>query len=604
MTTERTWCGAPRPGAAGTRMTVYGWVDRRRDHGGLIFLDVRDRSGILQVVVNPQTAPAAHTAVHSVRLEYVLRVTGELRPRGAENVNPKLPTGEVELHAVSCEVLAVARTPPFPVSGDATGIDENLRLHYRYLDLRRATMQRNLVARARFIAGIRTAMQEQGFTEIETPMLMGPTPEGARDYLVPSRIHPGSFYALPQSPQLYKQVSMVAGFDRYFQIARCMRDEDLRADRQPEFTQLDLEMSFVDEEDVFAATEKTLTHAWHHAGFRGTVSAPFPRITYAESMRRFGVDKPDTRFGLELCDLTQMARTCCFNVFSGAVAKGGVVRGICVPGGTDMNRGEIEGELTDVVRAHGARGLAYLWRRAEGWEGGIAKFFTEKERSAIATATGAGAGDAVLMLADTARVVGAGLGALRGHLGGKRELYDADRVDFIWVTDFPMFDVSEETGAIVPAHHPFTQVNPDDLHLLDTEPLAARARAYDLVVNGREAASGSIRITDPVMQQRVFRALGISDDEARRKFGFLLEAFEYGVPPHGGIAPGIDRLVMEGLGLDNIRDVIAYPKNQQGRDLMSGAPTPVDPAQLSELGVALRPDGGARPAPTGQHDRS
>ena len=589
MTTERTWCGEPRATVAGTTMTVFGWVDRRRDHGGLIFLDVRDRSGIVQVVVNPETAPAAHDAVQGVRLEYVLKVRGELRLRGEHNINPKHATGEVELHATECEVLAVAKTPPFPVSGDASGVDENLRLHHRYLDLRRAPMQRNLVARARFIAGIRQSMTDQGFTEIETPMLMGPTPEGARDYLVPSRIHPGSFYALPQSPQLYKQLSMVAGFDRYFQIARCMRDEDLRADRQPEFTQLDIEMSFVDEEDVFAATEQAVTHAWNFAEFRGTVTAPYPRITYADSMRRFGVDKPDTRFGLELCDLTEVARSCSFNVFSGAVAKSGVVKGIRVPGGDDMNRGEIEGELTDVVKAHRAKGLAYLWRRAEGWQGGIAKFFTETEFAAIQEATGAEVGDAVLMLADTSRVVSAGLGALRNHLGRKRALYDEDTVNFLWVTDFPMFDLSEETGDLVAAHHPFTQVHPEDLHLLDSEPLRVRSRAYDLVVNGREAASGSIRITDPAMQQRVFRALNITDDEARRKFGFLLEAFEYGVPPHGGVAPGIDRLVMEGLGLDNIRDVIAFPKNQQARDLMSGAPTPVEPAQLAELGVALKP---------------
>jgi aspartyl-tRNA synthetase len=599
MTTNRTWCGEPREAAAGTAMTVFGWVDRRRDHGGLIFLDLRDRSGILQVVVNPHTAPAAHEAVQGVRLEYVLRVTGRLRLRGDDNLNPGLATGAVELHADACEVLAVAKTPPFPIAGDASAVDESLRLHYRYLDLRHATMQRNLAARARLVHGIRLAMVEQGFTEIETPVLMGPTPEGARDYLVPSRIHPGTFYALPQSPQLYKQMSMVAGIDRYFQIARCMRDEDLRADRQPEFTQLDLEMSFADEEDVFAATETTLAFAWGYAGFRGTADAPFQRITHAESMRRFGVDKPDTRFGLELCDLTGVGRDCGFKVFGDVVARGGIVKGIRVPGGDDLHRGDIEGGLTDVVRAHRARGLAYLWRRADGWHGSIAKFFSAAELDAVGIATAAETGDAVLMVADTPAVVAASLGALRNHLGRERHLYDADRVDFIWVTDFPMFETSEETGAVVPAHHPFTQVNPEDLHLIETQPLAVRSRAYDLVINGREIASGSIRITDPEMQRRVFRALGITDDEARRKFGFLLEAFEYGVPPHGGLAPGIERLVMEGLGLDNIRDVIAFPKNQQGRDLMSGAPGPVDQAQLAELGMVLRPAGGGRrePAP-------
>jgi aspartyl-tRNA synthetase len=587
MATERVHCGTPRAESAGRSMTVYGWVDRRRDHGGLIFLDVRDVSGILQVVINPDTAPEAHAAMQSVRLEYVVRCTGQLRLRGAEHVNPKRPTGEVELHATECSVLSVAKTPPFPVNED-TDVDEKLRLQYRYLDLRRTRMQHNLRARSVFINAIRAAMIEQGFVEIETPMMVRATPEGARDYLVPSRIFPGSVYALPQSPQLYKQLSMVAGLDRYFQIARCMRDEDLRADRQPEFTQLDVEMSFVDEEDVFAAMEHALPAAWRAADFRGELKAPFPRYTFAECMARFGVDKPDVRFGLELCDLTDIARGSGFRVFADTVAKGGVVKAICVKGGADMNRGLVEGELTQVVAALKAKGLAAMWLREEGWQGGIVKFFDEAQLDAIRAATGAEVGDCVLGVADQASVVHAALGALRNHLGRTRNLYDSDEMAMIWVTDFPMFEEDADTGAISPAHHPFTQLHPDDLDKLETAPLEVRSRAYDLVMNGREIASGSIRITDPAVQNRVFAALGIDEEEAKRKFGFLLEAFEYGAPPHGGIAPGIDRLVMEGLGEENIRDVIAYPKNQQAQELMTGAPAPAESSQLSELGLVFK----------------
>jgi aspartyl-tRNA synthetase len=590
MTTERTRCGTPRSDQVGRSLVVYGWVDRRRDHGGLIFLDVRDTSGVLQVVIHPETAAEAHSAMHRVRLEWVVRVEGELRARAPEAVNPKLSTGEVELMARRCTVLAEARTPPFAVNED-TEVDETLRLQYRYLELRRPRLQDNLRRRAAFIAGLRESLVGQGFIEIETPMLIRATPEGARDYLVPSRIFPGSFYALPQSPQLYKQLSMVAGLDRYFQIARCMRDEDLRADRQPEFTQLDLEMSFVDEEDVFAATEQAICHAWARAGFRGSLIAPFPRITFAESMRRFGVDKPDMRFGLELCDLTEAVRGSQFRVFAGVVAGGGVVRGLRVPGGADLARSFIEGELTKLVIGSRAQGLAHLWRRTEGWDGPIRKFFSEDELAAIGAATGAEPGDCVLMVADRAPIVNAALGALRNHLGAARRLYDPDHVEIVWVTEFPMFEQDQDTGAISPAHHPFTQIHPDDVDRLEADPLSVRSRAYDLVINGREVASGSIRITDPALQRRVFQALGIGPEEAQRKFGFLLTAFEFGAPPHGGVAPGIDRLVMEGLGTESIRDVIAFPKNQQAQEPMTSAPAPVDDAQLRDLGIALRPPG-------------
>jgi aspartyl-tRNA synthetase len=594
VSVERTGCGIPRGGDAGTTVTVYGWVDRRRDHGRLVFLDLRDHTGILQVVINPQTAPRAHQAIQGVRLEYVLRVRGQLRHREPQNVNPRLGTGEVELAADDCEVLSVARTPPFPVNED-TEVDETLRLRHRYLDLRRPRLQRNLRSRARFIAALRSVMGEMDFTEIETPMMIRATPEGARDYLVPSRLQHGSFYALPQSPQLYKQLCMVAGLDRYFQIARCMRDEDLRADRQPEFTQLDIEMSFVDEEDVFSVLERAISTAWVASGFRGSITTPFPRLTWHEAMDRYGVDKPDVRFGLELRDLTDMARNCGFRVFADAVAAGGVVKGIAVPGGADLTRSELEGRLLDVVRTFKARGLAYLWRREDGWESGIAKFFSSAELSVIGDISGAAVGDAVLMVADRPAVVGAALGALRSHLGHERGLADPERMAMIWVTDFPMFERNEESGAVTPLHHPFTMAHSEDVDLLETDPLRIRSRAYDIVLNGREIGSGSIRITDPAIQERVFAAMGIDAESAQHKFGFLLEAFEYGVPPHGGFAAGVERLVMEGLGEENIRDVIAFPKNQQAQEPMTGAPAPVDADQLAELGLQPRPASPAAP---------
>jgi aspartyl-tRNA synthetase len=584
--TDRTLCGTPRAADAGKQITVYGWVDRRRDQGALIFIDLRDYSGVLQVVFNP-TAAGAHAAAHKSRNEYVLRCTGELRNRAPNTVNPNLDTGEVELHASACTVLSAAKTPPFPVNDDSE-VDEQLRLRYRYLDLRRRRMQRNLRVRAQFIAEIRKAMVAQGFVELETPIMIRPTPEGARDYLVPSRLFPGSAYALPQSPQLYKQLSMVAGFDRYFQIARCMRDEDLRADRQPEFTQLDMEMSFVDQDDVFAVLETVIPAAWHACEFRGSpLRVPFPRITWNDAMQRYGVDKPDTRFEMFLVDLTDTLRGTSFRVFADAVAAGGVVKAICVRGGDDITRSEIEGALTDAAKTGKAKGLAYLWKRASGWESGIAKFFTAEELTAVGDCVGAEVGDLVLMVADKPQVVAASLGALRNHLGEARHLYDAQRVDMLWVTDFPMFERNEESGELQPAHHPFTMYDRRDEHLFGTDPLAVRSLAYDLVVNGREVGSGSIRITDADIQRRVFAAIGIDGETANRRFGFLLRAFEYGVPPHGGCAPGIDRLVMEGLGEDNIRDVVAFPKNQQAQEPMTDAPAPLDGAQLRELGLQL-----------------
>ena len=588
MTVARTMCGTPRAGDAGTTMTVFGWVDRRRDLGGLIFLDLRDRSGILQIVIDPRDAPDAHAVAHGVRLEWVLRLEGTLQLREAENVNPKRETGDVELRATACTVLSAAATPPFPVNED-TEVDEQLRLRYRYLDLRRTRLQRNLQARARFSTELRRALHERDFLEIETPQLIRATPEGARDYLVPSRLFEGSFYALPQSPQLYKQLLMVAGLDRYFQLAHCMRDEDLRADRQPEFTQLDIEMSFVDEEDVFAALEHVIPSAWHTCEFRGSpLRVPFPRITWQEAMDRYGVDKPDTRFDLLLNDVTDAVGRGGFTTFRNVVERGGVVKAICVKGGDDLTRSDIEHRLLDEARGAGAKGLAYLWKRADGWQGGIAKFFAPGELEALGAAVAAEVGDCVLMVADNVSIVRAALGALRNLLGRTRRLYDPERVDMIWVTEFPMFEPVEATGGVTPAHHPFTMVNSDDLDILESNPLNVRSRAYDIVLNGREIGSGSIRITDAAVQRRVFAAIGIDDETVRRRFGFLLEAFEYGVPPHGGFAGGIDRLVMEGLGEENIRDVIAFPKNQQAQEVMSGSPSPVDESQLRELGLLVR----------------
>jgi aspartyl-tRNA synthetase len=585
--TERTRCGSPRLADAGRRITIFGWADRRRDHGSLTFLDVRDTTGILQVVLNEEEAPVPHEAAKHVRNEWVVKVEGALRERSAGARNPNLPTGEVELRAESLEVLSEARTPPFPVNEETT-VEEQLRLRYRYLDLRRPRLQRNLRARAAFITGLRRAMDEQGFVEIETPMMIRATPEGARDYLVPSRIFPGRFYALPQSPQIYKQICMVGGLDRYYQIARCMRDEDLRADRQPEFTQLDVEMSFVDEDDVHAALEHAISSAWAAAGFAGVIKTPLPRLPYAEAMRRFGTDKPDVRFGLELQDLTDAVRGSSFKIFADAVARGGVVKGLRVEGGGSLTRAEIEGELTEVVRALRAKGLAHLWLRREGWEGPIAKFFSRDELARIGEITGAQPQDCVLMVADRASVALAALAALRVHLGQRLHLFDPDELAMIWVTEFPMFELDDESGTISPAHHPFTMVQTEDIDLLETDPLGVRSRAYDIVLNGREIGSGSIRITDPALQKRVFAAIGIDEETARRRFGFLLEAFEYGVPPHGGFAAGVERLVMEGLREENIREVIAFPKNQQAQEVMTDAPAEVDPAQLAELGLALR----------------
>jgi len=582
--TARVRGGTLRATDAGHPADLYGWVHRRRDHGGLIFIDLRDRSGLVQVQFHPDRA-GAFTRAGDLRLEFVVHVHGTVRrrPPGAEN--PTLPTGEIEVEAEALEILNRSRTPPFPVN-ERSEADESLRLRYRYLDLRRMEMTRNLELRHRMVKAIRDFLDREGFLEIETPVLIRSTPEGARDYLVPSRVNLGRFYALPQSPQLYKQILMVAGYDRYFQIARCYRDEDLRADRQNEFTQLDLEMSFVTEDDVLDVTERCFAYVWQTVLGR-TVPVPFPRIPHVDALRRFGVDKPDLRYDLELVDLTPHFQSTGFQVFRQALAQGGTIRGLRVPGGSGLGRKEVD-SLTEVAKTAKAKGLAFWYREAEEWRSPITKFFTAEELSGLEGATAARPGDLVLAVADSPRVAAAAMGAIRKAVAERQGLIPADAFEFAWVTEFPMYARNEETGQIEAEHHPFTAPHPADVDLIETDPLRVRARSYDLVLNGVELASGSIRIHEPALQQRIFAQLGWTKDEAARRFGFLLEAFEFGAPPHGGIAPGIDRAVMLAAGEQTIRDVIAFPKNQQAQEPMTGAPATVDAAQLRELGLELR----------------
>ncbi len=589
--TPRVRGGTLRATDAGHPVDLYGWVHRRRDHGGLIFIDLRDRSGLVQVQFHPDRA-GAFTRAGDLRLEFVVHVHGTVRrrPPGAEN--PTLPTGEIEVEAEALEILNRSKTPPFPVN-ERSEADESLRLRYRYLDLRRIEMTRNLELRHRMVKAIRDFLDREGFLEIETPVLIRSTPEGARDYLVPSRVNLGRFYALPQSPQLYKQILMVAGYDRYFQIARCYRDEDLRADRQNEFTQLDLEMSFVTEDDVLDVTERCFAHVWQTVLGRA-VPVPFRRVTHADALLRYGVDKPDLRYGLELVDLTPHFQSTGFQVFRQALAQGGAIRGLRVPGGSALGRKEIDA-LTEVAKTAKAKGLAFWYQEALEWRSPITKFFTAEELGALQGATEARPGDLVLAVADQPRVAAGAMGAIRKAVAERQGLIPADAFEFAWITEFPMYARNEETGQIEAEHHPFTAPHPADVDLIETDPLRVRARSYDLVLNGTELASGSIRIHDPGLQQRIFAQLGWTKEEAARRFGFLLEAFEYGAPPHGGIAPGIDRAVMLAAGEQTIRDVIAFPKNQQAQEPMTGAPATVDVAQLRELGLELRarPERGA-----------
>ncbi len=568
----------------GQRVNVLGWCQRQRDLGSLIFIDLRDRSGIVQLAFDADTDREIFDTAFGVRAEYVLAASGIVRSRGEGAINPNMKTGEIEIAVDSFKILSEAQTPPFAIVA-GSDVKGELRLTHRYLDLRRPDLQGNIIARSKIVNIARNYYAENGFIDIETPNLIKPTPEGARDYLVPSRVHPGKFYALPQSPQLYKQLLMYAGFDRYFQIARCFRDEDLRADRQPEFTQIDLEMSFSDEDDIIAMNEGFLKRIFDEF-MHMPLETPFPRMTYAEAMRRYGSDKPDTRFGMELCDISDVVRNCGFAVFSGAVAAGGSVRGITVPGGASMSRKEIDA-LVEFVKTYGARGLAWYKNAASGASSSFAKFLSEDETHAILSAMNVGEGDLALIVADKNSVVFDALGALRIHVAKKLDMIDKSKFNFLWVTEFPLLEYSEEDGRFYAKHHPFTMPFEEDIPLLDTDPAAVRARAYDIVLNGTELGGGSIRIHTTETQKLMFKALGIGEAEAEEKFGFLLEAFKYGVPPHGGLAFGLDRLVCLLLGLEDIRDVIAFPKVQNASELLSKCPAAADPKTLEELCIAV-----------------
>lgn len=585
------YCGEITVAEVGKELTVMGWAAKRRDLGGLIFVDLRDRTGIIQVVFDASVATKeSFEKAENVRSEYVLAVRGKLRRRGDDAINPKLPTGEVELVAEEMRVLSDADTPPFAIE-DNSATNEAMRLKYRYLDLRNASYQERFKLRSKVCSVVRNYLIDNNFLEIETPFLGKSTPEGARDYLVPSRVHPGEFYALPQSPQLYKQLLMISGFDRYFQIARCFRDEDLRANRQPEFTQIDMEMSFVDdEEDVMGVAEGLVRKV-----FKDCIGYDLPekirRMTYAEAMSRFGSDKPDTRFGLELQDVSDIVKDCGFQVFTSAVKNGGSVRminakGFYKSGDSILSRRDVDA-LGEFVKTYRARGLAWIAVKEDGLQSAITKFMDEATVKAILDRANAEVGDIIFFVADKNDVVFASLGALRLHLAEIAGLIDDSYYDILWITEFPMLEWSEEEKRCVAVHHPFTSPKTEDLPLLDTEPLKVRAKAYDLVINGQEAGGGSIRIHSREIQKKMFNVLGFTDEQIEERFGFFIGAFNYGTPPHGGLAFGLDRLIMLLSKTDNIKDVIAFPKVQNASDLMTDAPSAVEPKQLKELSIKI-----------------
>ena len=581
---RNAYCGEPRLSDAGKEYSVCGWVQRQRDLGQLIFVDLRDRTGILQLAFDDGTDREIFKKAFAVRSEYVLAAKGVLRERSSKNKD--IPTGDVELFVTELRVLAAAETPPFEIVEDSD-VNDVLRLKYRYLDLRRPDMQRQIALRHKVTMCTRRYFDEQGFYEIETPMLTKSTPEGARDYLVPSRVHPGKFYALPQSPQQYKQLLMLSGFDRYFQIARCFRDEDLRADRQPEFTQIDLEMSFVEVDDVIAVNEGFLKRVFGEV-LGIDVPTPIRRMTWREAMDRFGSDKPDLRFGMELKNISDLVENCGFKVFTEPVAAGGSVRLINVTGGAEKFPRKQVDSLVEFVKTYGARGLAWVKLGKDGTSSSFAKFMSEDEMAAILSRAGAETGDLVLIVADAKdETVFAALGALRCECARRLGLMDKNRYEFLWVTEFPMFEYSEEEGRYVAMHHPFTAPMDEDVDLLEKDKKNCRAKAYDIVLNGTEIGGGSIRISTPEMQETMFRALGFTEEDAMIRFGHLINAFKYGAPPHGGLAYGLDRLVMIMSGADTIRDVIAFPKVQNASEPMTGCPDVVDAKQLDELDIEL-----------------
>ncbi len=570
----------------GKRVVLSGWVHRRRDHGGVIFIDLRDRWGLTQVVFNPERNPEAHRAAEHLRSEWVISISGVVEPRMEGMANPRLATGEIEVMVEDVEVLSKSKPLPFPLD-DYKEVGEELRLKYRYLDLRREEIQQNLIFRSKTAQVVRNYLWERDFVEIETPFLMRSTPEGARDFLVPSRKSPGKFYALPQSPQLYKQLLMVSGFDRYFQITKCFRDEDLRKDRQPEFTQIDFEMSFVDEEDVYAVLEG-LTVEIFKKTMDITVGPKFPRLTYAEAMSRYGVDKPDTRFGLEMVEVGDIFAACDFKVFRTVVERGGMIKSINVKGGgVSLSRSQIDG-LIAYAQEQGAGGMAWIKMTDKGLESSVVKFLSEDCQNSLIERMQAKPGDLLIFVGDKPSIVNKTLGAVRLKLGEDLKLIDHSRFDVLFVTEFPLFELDEETGKITAMHHAFTSPIEEDLVLLGTDPLKVRSKAYDLVINGTEIVSGSIRIHDREVQARMLEFMGISDEEAREKFGFLLTAFEYGPPPHGGAAFGFDRFVMLLRGEASIREVMAFPKTNQGISPMDDTPSDVSPEQLQALGIRLR----------------
>ena len=569
----------------GETVTVMGWVHKRRNLGSLIFIDLRDRSGLLQVVFDePQVGSEGFEKAGNLRSEFVVAVTGVVQKRSAA-VNESLKTGDIEVIANDIRILSEAETPPFPIEENCQ-TKEELRLKYRYLDLRRPDLQRNIMMKSKVSMLLRNFMEKEGFLEIETPILMKSTPEGARDYLVPSRVHPGSFYALPQSPQLYKQLLMCSGYDRYFQIARCFRDEDLRADRQPEFTQADMELSFVDVDDVIDVNERLLAYVFKEA-IGVDVPLPIPRMTWQEAMDRFGSDKPDTRFGMELVDVSETVAGCGFGVFTGALENGGSVRGINAKGQGAMPRKKID-KLVSFAKDYGAKGLAYLAVNEDGtYKSSFAKFMTEEELAALVEKMGGEPGDLLLFAADKNKVVWDVLGALRLELARQLELLDKNRYNFLWVTEFPLLEWSDEENRFMAMHHPFTMPMEEDWDKIDSDPGAVRAKAYDIVLNGTELGGGSVRIHQDDIQEKMLEVLGFTKEQAHEQFGFLLDAFKYGVPPHAGLAYGLDRMVMLMMQCDSIRDVIAFPKVKDASCLMSHAPSPVDEKQLEELGIEV-----------------